>query len=183
MNETREKLPFELQAGETILVHCRRHWMYFWPKVAGMGLLAVAGLVVFTWVVAATAGLDGTAGLIVLAVDALWAAYWLVRGYFTWYRYQHDIWVVTNQRIVDSLRRHWFHHQMASADLVDVEDMAVHRQGLLPTAFNFGDLRCQTAGSRPNFILAGIPDPSRILGVVDASRDAARRELVRPPGQ
>ena len=31
-----------------------------------------------------------------------------------------------------------------------------------------------------NFILAGIPEPSKVLGVVDAARDAARREFGRP---
>jgi len=84
--------------------------------------------------------------------------------------------VVTNQRIIDSLRRHWFHHRIASADLVDVEDIAVHREGALATMFNFGDLRCQTAGTEPNFILAGIPDPTGLLATVDAARDASRQQ-------
>jgi hypothetical protein len=103
-----------------------------------------------------------------------------VRGYFTWYRYHNDLWAVTNQRIVDSIRRHWFHHRMSSADLVDVEDINVVREGILPTMFNFGDVRCQTAGEVPNFILAGVPRPSEILATIDAARDAARRSLRGP---
>jgi hypothetical protein len=42
--------------------------------------------------------------------------------------------------------------------------------------FNFGDLRCQTAGTEPNFILAGIPDPTGLLATVDAARDASRQQ-------
>lgn len=99
------------------------------------------------------------------------------RGYFTWYRYENDIWVVTNQRLLDSLKSHWFHHRMASADLVDVEDIAVVREGFLQTIFKFGDLKCQTAGEQPNFVLAGIPDPVSVLGTIDRARDAARHAL------
>jgi hypothetical protein len=43
--------------------------------------------------------------------------------------------------------------------------------------FNFGDVRCQTAGEVPNFVLDGIPDPSGVMAIVDASRDAARKSL------
>jgi hypothetical protein len=103
-----------------------------------------------------------------------------VRAYFIWYRYQNDIWVITNQRVVDSTRFHWFKRRLASADLVDVEDMNVVREGVLPTLFNFGDVRCQTAGEVPNFVVAGIPEPDKVLTAVDAARDVARRALSRP---
>ncbi len=172
-------LPFEMQPGEDVLVATRRHWMYFYPKLVAVALAGIVPIVALTWIVAATAGLDGMAGLIVLIVDAVWGLFWLIRGYFTWYRYQNDVWVVTDQRILDSLKRHWFHHQMASADLVDVEDMRVHKEGVLGTAFNFGDVRCQTAGELPNFILSGNPDPAKVLTVVDAARDTARRDVRR----
>ncbi|MBI5947633.1 MAG: hypothetical protein HY875_05820 [Chloroflexi bacterium] len=171
------RLPFELQDGEYVLVFCRRHWLYVYPKLVGMALVAVLGPVLLALVVSKTAGMDGTAAKVVWVIIAAWAVYWAVRMYFTWFRYHYDIWVVTNQRIVDSIRRHWFHHQMASADLVDVEDIRVHKEGVLPTMFNFGDVRCQTAAEQPNFILAGIPRPADVLGVVDRHRDAARRAL------
>lgn len=174
------KLPFALQDAETVLLLCRRHWMYLYPKLLLLALIAVFPIVVVTWIAAAGPGLDSVAGRLVLVADAAWALFWLVRVYFTWYRYNNDMWVVTNQRLVDSLRRHWFHHQMASADLVDVEDMSVRREGLLPTLFNFGDVRCQTAGEQPNFVLAGIPCPADVLGTIDSARDAARRELAQP---
>jgi hypothetical protein len=140
----------------------------------------VVATVAVVVLVLATFGFDGLFGKGVALALLLWALYWGVRAYFHWYRYQNDIWAVTNQRLVDSIKRHWFHHQMASADLVDVEDIRVVREGVLHTMFNFGDVRCQTAGEVPNFILDGIPDPTRVLAVVDAARDAARRALRGP---
>jgi hypothetical protein len=172
-----KKLPFTLQPGEQVLAFVRRHWLYFSLKIAGVVLAGLGGTALGIAAVVMTFGFDGLPGVIAGAVIAAWAVYWAVRAYFTWYRYQNDIWVVTNQRLVDSLKRHWFHHQMASTDLVDVEDLRVERHGILETVFDFGDVQCQTAGVVQNFVLSGIPQPARLLAVVDGARDAARRSL------
>ncbi len=172
-------LPFELQHSERVLRLCRRHWLYFWPSMGGHAAATLLAPIIAAGLVG-PAGVGGLASRIIIVVALLWVGYWGIRTYLVWYRYRHDLWVVTNQRVVDSIRRHWFHHRMASADVIDIEDMLVFKEGLLPTLFNFGDVRCQTAGEVPNFILAGIPHPAEVLGLVDAARDAARRELARP---
>lgn len=158
----------------------RRHWLYCSLRMVGVAVAGLGGTALAIIAVSRTFGFDGTVGRVAMAAIAAWALYWLVRGYFTWYRYQNDVWVVTNQRIIDSIRRHWFHHRMSSADLVDVEDINVVREGVLATLFDFGDVRCQTAGEVPNFILSGIPGPAKVLGTIDAARDAARRALRGP---
>lgn len=171
------KLPFTLQGDETVLLVARRHWLYFSLRMAWVVAATILPPLAALFLVRATYGFDGMAGRITMAIMALWILAWAIRAYFTWYRYQNDIWTVTDQRLVDSIKRHWFHHLMASADLVDVEDIRIVRNGFLQTMFNFGDVRCQTAGEVPNFVLDGIPDPSGVMAVVDAARDAARRSL------
>ncbi len=171
------RLPFELQSDESVLLFARRHWIYFYSQLALIILAGIVATIGVVLIVLSTFGFDGVFGKAVGVALILWAGYWGVRAYFHWYRYQNDIWAVTNQRLVDSIKRNWFHHQMASADLVDVEDIRVVRQGILNTMLNYGDVQCQTAGEVPNFVLDGIPDPARTLAVVDAARDAARRSL------
>lgn len=175
------RLPFALQPGERVVLYLRRHPVYLIATLAAYAVALVVTVVALLWVADRTAGLDSFGGKAIVALAVAWAVILGVRAYFTWYRWQNDIWVVTDQRIVDSAKRNWFDHRMASADLIDVEDIQVHRSGLLPTAFRFGDVRCQTAGTQPNFVLAGISNPSDVLARVDAARDAARREYGRPP--
>ncbi len=160
-----------------MLLHARRHWLYLYGYLALVILAGIVGTIGVILLVLSTLGFDGMAGKGIAIALIVWAVFWGVRGYFHWYRYHNDIWTVTNQRLVDSIKRHWFHHEMSSADLVDVQDMRVVREGFLQTALNFGDVRCQTAGEEPNFVLDGIPDPKNVLAVVDAARDAARRAL------
>lgn len=175
-----EKLPFDLQQGERVIRLARRHTVFLVWQVTKLALVALLPVAAVAILVQLTVGYDGTFGLILLGLLAAWLVYWLVRGYFTWYRYNNDVWIVTNQRIIDSTKFHWFHQSMASADLVNVEDLSIHKEGLLPTMFNFGNVVCQTSGERANFILSGIPRPSDMLSTVDAARDAARRELAGP---
>ena len=176
------RVPFDLQAGEHVLLFCRRHFMFLYPRLVGLVLVMIIPPVALALVVRRTTGLDGLAGKVTLAVALVWFLYWAVRTYFTWYKYNHDIWVVTNQRIVDRQKPNWIKQSMASADLVYIEDMVIHKNGIWATAFNFGDVRCQTAGQEANFILSGIPQPDKVLALIDATRDAARREIARPLG-
>jgi membrane protein YdbS with pleckstrin-like domain len=174
-------LPVALQPGETVVLRVRRHPIYVTLKLAAVTLVAVVPVALALWLANRTAGMGSTAGRIVLAVCAVWLLYWLVRGYFIWYRHEHDQWMVTNQRLIDSYKRHWFDHRVSSADLVNVQDISVHRSGLLATLFNFGDVRCQTAGTESVFVLSAIPRPAEVLGIVDAARDAARLDAHRGP--
>jgi len=168
------KVPFQLQPTETVTMVLRRHWMHLYPRLALLVLIAVVPPIAIWAAVEAVADATGTARLVLALVGLAWACGWLVRAYLLWYRYENDVWVVTDQRLVDSLKRHWFHHRMASVDLVDIEDVAVVREGFLRTMFDFGDVQVQTAAQQPNFILSAIPRPSSVLTAIDAARDAAR---------
>lgn len=175
--EDTPKLPFDLQKNETVLLFTRRHPVFLVIQMVKHALFGLVPIAALLTVFAITAGLDGRKGQVAGAISLVWFIFWAVRTYFAWYRYNHDTWVVSNQRVVDSVKNHWFHHAMASADLDDVEDISIRRSGLFATAFNFGDLLLQTAGERPNFVLSGIPDPPSVLALVDRSRDAAKRAM------
>ena len=172
-----DQLPFALQTGERPLMIARRHWAFFALKLGWHILVMVVPVAIWLWVFSATSGLDGTSGSIAWGVAILWLLFWGVKTYFVWYAYNRDVWVVTNQRVVDSRKSNWFNHQMASTDLVSVEDMQINKSGIFATAFKYGDLSLQTAGQQSKFVLSGIPEPADIMALIDQSRDSARREL------
>ncbi len=53
-------LPFALQDSESVLIACRRHWMYLYPRLLGLSLLAIVPVVVLTAGLGLGPGLDGT---------------------------------------------------------------------------------------------------------------------------
>ena len=167
-----EKLPFSLQASESVLKVCRRHWVYLWPNVLMLVAVAILTPLIAGWLLD-KAGIDIGTPLIV--IGALWVLFWLVRAYLAWYHYHHDIWVITNQRLVDAFKRNPFSLRVTSADLVNVQDISIDRSGILATTFNYGDITCQTAGTNPSFKLTGIPEPAEVQLLIDRERDRERR--------
>ena len=120
------------------------------------------------------AGIDGTPAKVVWALLIIHAAYRALRSFLTWYRYHNDIWVITNQRLIDSYKKHPFSLEIATADLVNVQDMSVERNGVLRTMLDYGDILCQTAAEMQGFRLRGIPNPRAVQALVDRERDRER---------
>jgi len=167
-------LPVPLQEGEQVLRLCRRHWIYLWPLVAIYVLIAVIPPVVIGILLDKAGGYHGVGEKIFWVVAWIYLAYWLVRIFLVWYRYRHDIWAITNQRLIDSYKRHPFSLRVSTADLVNVQDMTIQRDGLLRTMLDYGDVVCQTAAEQLDFRLIGIPDPREVQSLVDRERDRER---------
>lgn len=167
-------LPFAVQPGESVVALYRRHWVHLWPAVPLQAVLALVLPLALLWLVGRTTDVTPVMRNVAGIAGIAWGVFWLFRAYLTYYRYQNDIWVLTNQRLIDSFKAHWFSHRMVTADLVNIQDISAHREGLLQTWLNFGNLECETAGERHHFTLAGIPRPSDALAEVDQARDAAR---------
>ena len=94
-------------------------------------------------------------------MGTVWLAFWAVKVFFLKYRYDNDLWTITDQRIIDSFRSSPFSLKITTADLVDIVDTSLSRSGLLPTLFNYGDIRCETAGERQQF---GADGSQRAIG-------------------
>ncbi len=165
-------LPVRLQQNEQVLQRLRRHPIFLVQQLAGVWGLAVVLIVAVNLLNFAVSIWGLTLLLSLVVVVAGFAA-----TYYLWYGYAHTEWILTSQRLIDYNKANWFHEQMTTADLVNVEDISVEQRGVLATMANYGNVLCQTAGSQPNLVMDGLPDPKRVLSLVDAARDQARREM------
>lgn len=174
------KLPFPLQEGESVVELRRRHWWFLWPQTL-LFVISAFLPIAFVAVLLDLASILDDLGIFFWLVAGLWVAYWVVRGLLNWYRYSHDIWVVTNQRLIDSFKAHPLNLRVATADLVNVQDMTVSKNGFLATILNFGNVDCETAGSdQADFMITGIPHPEELQLLIDKERDRERARLAGP---
>jgi hypothetical protein len=173
------KLQFPLQPNEEVLVVSRRHWMYLWPRTIFWTVLALAPPIVLGWLLLGVGDLDGTAANIFWGVALLYVLVWAVRIFLNWYQYDNDMWVITNQRIVDVIKPTPIGLRISSADLVNVQDMTVERNGIFQTTLNYGDIVCQTAADNRDFTMGGVPNPQELQLLIDKERD---RERMRSRG-
>jgi hypothetical protein len=163
-------LPVPIQPGERVLLLRRKHWMYLWPTVALTAAIALIPTFAFLWLLDAI-GVEGKVATIIVIVYLL---FFVMRLALIWYRYHHDYWVVTNQRVIDVKRNHPLNMQISTADLVNIQDMTIDRNGLLKTMLDYGDVICQTAGTDADFKIVGVKDPRAVQALVDRERDRER---------
>jgi hypothetical protein len=163
-----------LQDDERVLMICRRHWLFLWPRTAVMALFALVPVIAIGIVLEITDTYGGRTEQAYWIASVIYLAYWAVRMFLNWYRYNNDIWVITNQRIIDSTKTNPFNLKMSTADVVNIQDMTVERSGILRTLFNFGDVICQTAADVQEFSVRGIPRPQDVQLLVDRERDRER---------
>jgi hypothetical protein len=167
-------VPFPLQQGEQVLELVRRHWWFLWPYTLWLVIVAFAPVAVLAGAFDAIGILDDL-GWFFWIPAVLWIAYWGVRALFNWYRYQHDIWVVTNQRLIDVFRSNPLNKRIVTADLVNIQDMRVERRGVTATVLGYSDLLCSTAGTQGDTLnISGVPNAEELQLLIDRERDRER---------
>jgi hypothetical protein len=171
------KVPFPLQQNEQVIKLARRHWWFLWPYTVWLAIVAIAPVVVLVWFVDLV-GIDDPGWFLWIPV-LLWLGYWGIRAIFNWYRYQNDIWVVTNQRLIDVFRTNPFNKRVTTADLVNIQDMRVERRGITATILGYSDLICSTAGTEGGtFVIGGVPHAEELQLMIDRERDRERMRRV-----
>jgi hypothetical protein len=129
-----------------------------------------------------TDAMDGLAAKIAMVVSAIWLVVWAVKIILLKYRYDNDLWTITNQRIIDSYRSNPFSLKITTADLVDIVDTSLNRSGIFPTMLNYGDIRCETAGERQDISLPAVPHPQEVHALIDRERDRERKSTYQGGG-
>jgi len=76
-----------------------------------------------------------------------------------WVDYYFDMWIVTDQRILDIEQRGFFSRAVSELDLRRIQDITSEVNGIVATMFRFGNIHIQTAGERVKFDLMFIPHP------------------------
>lgn len=73
-----------------------------------------------------------------------------------------DIWIVTNDRIIDVEQFGLFARTISELDLFRIQDVTTDVHGFFATIFKFGVVTIKTASSNKNIVFKNIPDPNTI---------------------
>jgi hypothetical protein len=166
-----------LQESEKVLLICRRHWIYLYPRLILEAIIALLPVVALFVALRWADALSGVGFKIAAVVSLIWLAVWAVRIFLLIYRYENDLWTITDQRLIDSTRSSPFSLRMTAADLVNIVDTEVVRSGILPTLLDYGDIGVETAGEHENISLPAVPHPSEVHALIDKERDRERRNV------
>ncbi len=85
-------------------------------------------------------------------------------NFLYWY---YNVYIVTNERIIDVDWYNLLFKQVASAKLEKIQDVKYKQGGILDSFFNFGNVFIQTAGTEPNFEFESIPKPDQVVKLIE----------------
>lgn len=94
--------------------------------------------------------------------------YSLLFFYIQFIDYYLDLWIITNDRIIDTEQKGLFAKTITELELFQIQDVTTNTNGILATIFKYGDLVIATASNTSTIIFHDIPNP-----------DFIRQELVR----
>jgi hypothetical protein len=131
-------------------------------------LLAILGVVPFVlqyiFSLVAPGVLENQPGLV--AFTLFRGVYWLfilVFGLTEFFDYYLDVWIVTNERIVDIQLKGLFARAISETRLYRVQDVTAQMKGVFATLFDYGTVHVQTAGATGRFTFEQMPDPDEVV--------------------
>lgn len=90
-----------------------------------------------------------------------------------------DIWIITDDRIVDIEQHGLFSRSTSEIELHRIQDVTDSVKGLFQTIFKYGDVVVKTASDTNDIIFRSVPFPGKIRGeLIKLSRQDRRTHLV-----
>lgn len=100
--------------------------------------------------------IGGTAAVLLVSLYMLVVLLLGFNHFFNWF---FDIWVVTNERIIDVDQEGVFSKKIGELELHKVQDVLAESHGVLATVFGYGRIKVETAGAQTEFAVDGIAHP------------------------
>ena len=94
-----------------------------------------------------------------LLVSLIYFGFLWIIAFIIWTDYYLDIWIVTDQRLLDIEQKGFFNRVVSELDLKKIQDITSNVSGIIPTMFGYGNIQIQTAAEEKKFELKSIAHP------------------------
>ncbi|MCL5676195.1 MAG: PH domain-containing protein [Patescibacteria group bacterium] len=153
---------FESQEkDEEVVLLLRRHLITNFPWLTASFLMFIAPPVIFPLL-----SFFNPMPPFPLNFQFIFVLFWYVltfgttlMGFLNWY---FNVYIVTNERIVDVDFINLLYRQISSTRIVRVQDVTYKVGGMVRAVFDYGDVYIQTAGTEENFEFEAVPHPEMV---------------------
>lgn len=106
-------------------------------------------------------------GLVISLAWYLVTTAYAIEGFLNWY---FNVYFVTTQRIVDVDFYNLIDKRVSNAEIEKIQDVSYTTGGVGRTMLNYGDVFIQTAAEVPEFTFEGVPNPEKVVKILDDLR-------------
>ena len=157
-----ESVTFDaIEDGENVVLFLRQHPVTNVLWIIGVILMALAPLLLTIFPIFSSVP-DNFKLIIVLS----WYLLILLYSFEKFLNWLFNIYIVTDERVVDIDFHNLLYKNVSSASLGRVQDVSYKQVGSFATLFNYGDVRIQTAAEKAEFEYLRVPQPKRVVNVI-----------------
>ena len=154
--------------NEEVIFILRKHWINlikpsFWLF---LGLIIV-------FIILRLAGASSFSAYAFFIWLGLGGTYWV----YNWLIWLKDIYILTDQRIIDRDQRSLFSFTVSEAPLENIQDISWEKTGFISAIFNYGNIYVQTAGAKEKIVFENIAYPRRMKERILTLRDFVKDQM------
>lgn len=153
--------------GEEILMVIHRHWFDILIQfiIVFVMLILLLASIIFTPMFLPALVTGENARMFSFFQNLFLLITWML-FFVIWIDYYFDVWIITNERIVDIEQKGLFSREVSELELENIQDITVEVLGVIPTFLNYGNLYVQTAAEVERFEFRHVPNPYAIKDLV-----------------
>jgi len=155
----------DFDPSEKVILKVRRHKLALVFESFFLGFFVVLPPILF-WLSERAIVIKGNDLALFLSLySAILLFAWMI-FFMIWTNYYLDVLIVTDQRIIDVEQKGFFHRELSTVRLENIEDITISVSGILATFMDYGTIKLQTAAESREFIIRDIPKPSMVKSVI-----------------
>lgn len=167
------------RADEQVIMIIRKHpivylrLLFIFLVITGLPM----GAFLYFWFTQYSLSTESFIGIVGYIGVCFFGMFSLAVFLITWINEAFDIFILTNQRLMDITQVNLFKRTVTETQLRNIEDTMSRVSGILPTLLNYGDVDVQTASGDPTeFYMDHVHDPSGTARVIlNAVYEAQKR--------
>ena len=162
------------RTGERLILLVRRHWTRLLRHVLKFVIAAIVPIIIYIVVIIfVDFTLDPDALMYMIITMGVSLYYLFIWLFFLndFIDYHLDIWIVTDQRIINIEQEGLFNRVISSQSIERVQDVTSEVKGKVATFLDYGNVHVQTAGEEKRFEFEEVPHPSKITRIIQDIHD------------
>lgn len=117
--------------------------------------------------------LPGNFLFVAILVWYLVTAGYILQNFLYWF---FNVYIVTDERVVDVDFDNLIYKEVSDANIDKIQDVTYKMGGVARTFFNYGDVTIQTASEVPNFDFLAVPNPDKVVKILQELRMEEEQE-------
>lgn len=169
-----ENLRFEGQDGEEkIILLLRKHPITNVPWIVGATLMILAPLLLRSFPLLDF--LPPNFQTVSILIWYLITAAFILEEFLSWF---FNVYIVTDERIIDVDFLNLIYKEVSDTNIDKIQDVTLRVGSFIRTIFNYGDVIIQTAAEIPQFEFLAVPNPTRVVKVLQELRVEEEQEKI-----